>query len=208
MIYELLFPQLADKKWEPINLNEFSEITHWFHPEINFLDPDQMDNWLTGVHRDLGCDHTFGGYLEDRQHIWKESYIEFDSAIHLGIDFNVSAGTMVYSPVAGKVVHTMYDPKDFGWGTRVILKVREDLYVVLAHLHPYLNVELGEEVAKGALLGVVAPHEHNGGWYEHLHIQLLTEWSSDFDGYASRTEDLERKFPNPELILGETHGRE
>jgi len=122
----------------------------------------------------------------------------------LGVYFNVPFGTLVHSPIDGEVINVIYDPKDFGWGTRLTLRVHPDLYVVFGHLHPYLNVTFGEKVKRGAWLGKVAPKEHNGGWYEHLHIQLLTEWSTDFDGYASRTEDIELKYPNPKTLLGET----
>jgi len=203
MLYKLLFPQLAQRVWKPINLNDFAEITHQFQPEVNFLDAVQMNDWLHQVHEDLGCDYSYGGYLEDRSHLWCGSYIKKDSAIHLGIDFNVPMGTEVYSAHSGKVVDILYDPENFGWGGRVTIQINSNLYVVYAHLNllTTLLFNKGDELIKGDFIGHTGSPNQNGDWYEHLHIQLLTKFSVDFDGYSKYYDGIENDYPNPELIL-------
>lgn len=69
------------------------------------LDPTICEEFVAWVHERHGATWSFGGYLEDRTQLWKDSYLDSaGSAIHAAIDVNIPAGTVVRAGVFGKVV--------------------------------------------------------------------------------------------------------
>jgi len=176
-MYQRLFPTLTGK-WVEINLNEHAKNT-----SLALEDPYICAMWVNSLHKKLGVDYSFGGYLEDRSVLWQNHYM--DNHIHLGVDFNVPVNTVVFSPVAGEVVATWCDPDtNGGWGSRIIIQ-RENVLFVLAHLASVV-VPLGTDVDEGDMIGMVGIPEVNGGWFPHLHVQcVLADNPFLADGYAA-----------------------
>lgn len=131
--------------------------------------------------------------------------------LHLGVDFNnLKAGTMVKSISDGYVAHIMNDNDDRatqttfaltgsnsnisitknGWGGRVIIyDPVKRLYVLYGHLDPKTLPALGMSVERGQYLATLGSPHVNGGWFCHLHLQVMTP------EYVSR-------FPQLELLDG------
>lgn len=202
-LHNLLFPQLADKNWAEINLNEWAKKLTLSPGSPNpLLNPEYCEKWVNNLHKQQGINFSYGGYMEDRSILWAGHYHQPDSMIHLGVDYNVPPTTHVTLPFDAALVCTEEDPdKVGGWGYRAIYKTK-DCYVIFAHLE-YVNGLVGSYYRKGHHVGSVGSHRVNGGWYPHLHVQCMQEYDLSVDGYGSSRWGLEQDYPNPELLVGE-----
>jgi murein DD-endopeptidase MepM/ murein hydrolase activator NlpD len=202
-----LFPSLKYAKWDMIDFNACIKL---FRPEyltapVNpLLDATNQSTFLDEVHQKLGIYVSYGGYMEYRSDLWRDSYLQENKKFyHLGVDFNVPSGTPVYTPVSGVCIDILHDTDtDIGWGTRVIVKLlSQPLYLVFGHLEKTLNISEGDMVGAGSLIGFVGKAPSNGNVFSHLHVQLVSEKClsleviRNIDGY-----DVDKKidvYPNP-----------
>lgn len=201
-MHKLLFPQFSSHKWEEINLNAEARKLSILKPNP-LLDPCKCQAWVEKLHKKKKCDYSFGGWLEDRATLWRGHYHQPGHTIHLGIDYNVPAGSAIYLPVEGTLVALEQDPdQNGGWGGRVIFKIN-DIWVIFAHLRSISACHLGTKYVAGCQLGVVGDHNTgNGGWFPHLHVQCMTNYDRNVDGYAALSDQLALDFPNPAGICG------
>jgi hypothetical protein len=201
MLYKKLFPELKHYTWVELNLGKEIEEKLPFDvsPAINAL---WCQRWVEKATKVRGGDCSYGGYLEDRSNLWR-GYYDMPEMHHLGIDYNVPEGTVVRMPVDGRLLLVETDPdQKGGWGGRLIFRVRDDLYLLLAHFGGIMVTSVGAMLKKGAYVGTVGDPDHNGNWYPHLHVQCLKTYDRCCDGYAAeRYKDLEERFPNPEESL-------
>lgn len=130
--------------------------------------------------------------------------------LHLGVDLGAQAGTRVCAPLAGRVHSVGIDASPLGYGPTVILQ--HDLrvhargsitvvtfYTLYGHLGmasvfaapgvPRAELAVGARVSAGAPIAVMGERTENGGWWPHVHFQLITElecggWWGDFPGVA------------------------
>lgn len=141
-----------------------------------FLDPSKCAQMVADFHQELGIKWSFGGYLEDRSILWRDSYLETTKKfLHLGIDVNLPAGTPVASAIPLEVIVTDNDHDlDGGWGPRVIAIPENDpsRLVLFAHLGD-VTVRPGDYIPPGVPFAVVGSAPLNGNWYPHYHIQQL-----------------------------------
>jgi hypothetical protein len=141
----------------------------------------------------LGVDHTWGGWLEDRSHLWRGQYLPHGCSIHSGTDLNAPFGITVLTPLSGQVVHAVpCREQGGGWGGWFVLRAdtphRGADYLLFGHM------------AQQALPG-----------YPRLHLQSLSAaaWAAvqrDPDsllvGYAFPAVDLGRQFADPAPLVG------
>lgn len=122
---------------------------------------------------------TYGGFGEDRTELWKDFGYPTPT-IHLGIDFNnLDPGQGVGCLSDGFVVDVWYHNLDFdGWGGRVVIEGTDGLYYMYGHLHhhdgkglPYI----GYKVKRGDIIGTIGSPLENGGWFPHLHLQIMSK---------------------------------
>jgi murein DD-endopeptidase MepM/ murein hydrolase activator NlpD len=219
-----LFPSLGGSPFCEVNLDEEAMRWHAQHSErfaggINpLLDPAICETLLDDFHarHRVGC--SYGGYLEDRRHIWQGSYLErTGNFVHLGVDFHVPWGTPVAAPRAAVVFLVDHDlDRDGGWGQRVFLKLDcqppDNPVLIFAHLQG-AEVMPGARLAPGAIFAEVGGPPANGNWAPHLHLQTippdrlveaLVERFAELDGYGppSRADDLRVSFPDPLPVIG------
>lgn len=212
-LHEVIFPSLKGT-WKKVNLNyhAIGMVTNQFNP---LLILNVQKNFINEVHLYNRTDYSYGGYLEDRSTLWKGHYHDPDKMTHLGIDFNVPAGTDVYLPFLGALVFKTHDKDQHGgWGARCDFKHCDwtnhanDFYFILAHLDPdsiSLEVDDNTFLGKGIKIGKVGDSDINGGWFPHLHLQCVSanEYEAhadpmEIDGYGGGNE-LKQKFPNPSV---------
>jgi murein DD-endopeptidase MepM/ murein hydrolase activator NlpD len=212
-----IFPGLQNKTAGYINLNECARRARRQPAVSLFLNPRLTDKFLAAAHRKMGVDYSLGGYLEDRRDLWRGSYLKEDSAVHLGIDVNVRAGTELSVAHRCRVARIAHDPdQNGGWGSVIFFELEKPIgpitHFLYAHLSgPGIRVREGDMVNPGDIVARVGRHHENGGWYEHLHVQAFTRESWDlfrgdlkkFDGYAAPGEKtINPYFPNPwELLI-------
>ena len=141
--------------------------------------------------------------MEHRWYMWRKSYLNYGSSIHLGIDINVAALNTIHVPIAFTVVDIVPDPdKNFGWGYKILIKTKNGL-VVFGHVYPH-GIIIGKKYKAGHSIGWVAHSDNNGGWFPHVHIQGIKniEQMNGIDGYGKHCEGIEKIYPNPLNLLG------
>lgn len=212
----MLFPDLRHAQYGYVNLNTAAE--KWFlrenisQTEINpLLDPVVCEELIQRIHQERGLDFSYGGWLEDRRALWRGSYLDAQKLfIHLGVDFNVPAGTRVAADTDAEVIRIDSDvPEEGGWGTRIILKpVQGSEVLIYAHLDPNVACSVGDYLKIGDVFANVGRAPQNGGWFPHLHVQcvdaghfekLLIQDLKDLDGYGNENNlfQLSRNFRDP-----------
>jgi len=114
--------------------------------------------------------------------------------VHLGIDVNLPVGAQVFAPLAG-VVHSVRDNQTPGdYGPTVVLEHRVErgaltFWTLYGHLDREVLARLqpGSAIEAGAVVGLIGDRNVNGGWWPHVHVQIicdLLDRSGDFAGVA------------------------
>ena len=185
--------------------------------EIDLLDTQAFERYVTGLLAQNKKGYGIGGYLEIRN-IYQRSSVFEDSSpskfrnIHLGIDIWSAAGTAVHCPVDG-VLHSFQDNKGFGnYGPTVILMHsfhEEKIFSLYGHLSQkdLLHLKVGQTFEKGERIGHLGSSPENGNWPPHLHFQLIKDLkgkSGDNPGVCSSSEKewYRDNCPDPTSWLG------
>ena len=214
----MLFPDLSNQRSAVVDLNK--EAQRWLAQQPAkstnpLLDPATCQTFINDVHQRLNVDFSYGGWMEDRSTLWRGSYLDNDQRyIHLGVDFNVPAGTRVAIDRACTVLRIDNDyPDKYGWGTRVILQEPgAEAVLLFAHLDQKLNITIGDQLKAGIIFAKVGQPPYTGDWFPHLHVQMITadhyqkllaDDLRDLDGYAKNENmsELQQIFPNPVTVL-------
>jgi len=175
---------------------------------------DKFSAWVNSLLTANNCKYGIGGYFEHRT-IYKGIPLfetqEGARLLHLGVDIWAGAGTVVYSPLAGKI-HSFADNKNFGdYGPTIILKHELNglkLFTLYGHLNRAClkGLSVGMGISKNQKLGEFGDINENGQWPPHLHFQLMFDMQGnqgDYPGACLFTE--KEKFllniPDPQLLL-------
>jgi murein DD-endopeptidase MepM/ murein hydrolase activator NlpD len=97
----------------------------------------------------------------NRQSPWNDTR-EF----HSGIDIRAERGTSLYAPAAGTVIHAG-SAQDYG--TTIIIDHGQDIRTLYGHLSK-LNVQAGQRVERGTLIGQTGNTGRSSG--PHLHYEI------------------------------------
>ena len=147
-----------------------------------------------------GTCFAFGRWGEPREFYISEDFLNIDKnemrTIHLGIDVFCLAGTSVYAPMSGKVIHIGNNNKELDYGPVMILEHFSDhktFYTLYGHLsEETLNwVDIGKLFRPGDKIAEVGGPPSNGNWPPHLHFQVindLLELGLNFPGVALDSE--------------------
>ena len=186
-----------------LNLNAEALTTFVAFEPNPLIDPIFCKHWVEHLHRKNGVKYSYGGYMENRRYLWRQTYLQPDRSIHLGIDINVPEFSLVLCPVPFTVLEIFSDTdQNGGWGQRVLVSTENGL-VIFAHLYG-CQLTVDEHYSSFSCIGSVAPSQFNGGWFPHLHIQGLRSTSllTKLDGYSHKYAEMEKDYPNPLTILG------
>lgn len=143
-----------------------------------FNDPHYCAVMVETLNADLGLAFSYGGWMEIRSTLWKDSYLQADQKfLHLGVDLNAPVDTEIAVDFNAEVVHVDDDhPEEGGWGPRVIfLHKKARVYVVYAHLGNDVTLKPGDKVKAGEVFAKVGHPKRNGGWYPHVHVQAVED---------------------------------
>lgn len=137
----------------------------------------------------------------------------FDLSIpHPGIDWWAPTGTPIPAAAAGKVVGLGFRDD---YGHLVIIRhtgITEPphLYTLYAHMEATQAVSLGDEVARGRIIGYVDDTGTGGNNEPHLHFELVSlpdfTWESEWGRYGGKSEATWSHQSVP-LMLTSTQGR-
>lgn len=111
--------------------------------------------------------------------------------VHIGLDVFIEAGSPVFMPLDGTVHSLANNAAKFDYGPCVVLEHKVALevptfYTLYGHLSlDSLNLEPGQPLKKGDVLGHIGNYPENGDWPPHLHLQLIMDMmdkQGDFNG--------------------------
>lgn len=145
-----------------------------------YATPEGGQALIDQYHKRHHLDASSGSYGENRAFLWRGTYLDqMEEPVHIGIDVCVPVGTVVDTDFDATVAWIGTDhPEPHGWGNRVILKrngKRSDvqIWMIYAHLAGPPMCELGQHLKPGDVFARVGDPRENGGWFAHLHVQVL-----------------------------------
>ncbi|MCL2201348.1 MAG: peptidoglycan DD-metalloendopeptidase family protein [Oscillospiraceae bacterium] len=176
-------------------------------PQTEFS--DAVYNRIHGAH---GVTWSVGGYLENRC-VGLDKYPQMREQkryYHLGIDLNFAKGTAVHAPLNGEIAVSGYEEGAGNYGGHVVIKCKENgtvFYLLFGHLRKSLLPVMGAPISAGQKFAEVGDFDENGAWYQHIHLQVLTEkafaegWVNK--GYCSLEDipSISQYAPDPALFL-------
>lgn len=175
----IVFPTLKDKKMVQVNLAEEAKKRDNAETANPYFSIEEQETLLEQVKIKYNADVTYGGYGEDRSDLWRNFEVSSRSMIHLGVDVNnLQPKTPICCPVDCEVIHVMQDDTKLnGWGGRVIFRLQKPFlecdYLLVGHLQDLPMC--GQKFAAGDYFAQVALSEINGGWFAHVHFQLIKQ---------------------------------
>lgn len=210
-MYCKILPEISRKPFFQINLaDEISQVFRFANGFVPIDNPMKQivtqEYALDKIKEKYNNQHTFGGYLEDRSQLWS-GFEQSTKMIHLGVDINnLTPGMKVVAPCDMTVVHVYIDTFKFnGWGSRIIFKMDTD-YLLFGHLSNSYLPDVGSTVKTNQLIGYVGDINNNGGWFVHLHVQIITE--TMFNKYKSNLNELDGYLLDGETDRGSEYSRD
>lgn len=130
---------------------------------------------------------------------------------HLWLDITTAKGTKIYAPLAWKVYEVAYEEWYGNNGWYIILEHtvwKETFYSLYAH-QSFENIPIksGDIVKAGDQIWVLGDYSENGGYFHHLHLQIVTElWKQEWFFHkwyctAERIPTIDRYTPNPTFLF-------
>lgn len=153
-----------------------------------------------------------GKYLEERKNILRGSIniINEKRIYHLGLDIIVPYNSVVFCPLDGYVHKLGKETQKGNYGGYLVLKHQvnnQTFYSLYGHLKTPHKVQLGQELVAGQELGKIGKESDSGGWFCHLHLQIITQKAMNEGysewGYISKKllPKVGEYFPNPDFLF-------
>lgn len=178
------------------NLNNFKEFNETIFNEL----------------KNSGMKWGIGKYLEERRNILRGSIniINEKRIYHLGLDIIVPYNSVVFCPLDGYVYKFGKETQKGNYGGYLIMKHKinnQTFYSLYGHLKTPLKVQLGQKILAGQELARIGKETDSGGWFCHLHLQIITQKAMNEGysewGYISKEllSKAEEYFPNPNSLF-------
>ena len=161
-----------------------------------------------------GHQYAVGKYNEHRPDIYNAGQYHGVRDHHIGVDIFAPVNTEISNFYDGIVYQRAYNSLELDYGYTLILEydfAGTKLYALFGHLSKasFDNNPPGKKIAKGEVFAWMGKPDENGGWPEHLHLQLsyARPVVCDMPGVVSK-EDLPamlEQYPDPQLVLGKLY---
>lgn len=154
------------------------------------------------------CGWGLSGYLEKRSSLLRhvENMVNEQRYYHLGLDIIAPIRTALYAPIDGEVIEAGFEEGMGAYGGYLILRHKIagcTFYSLYGHLDPDSLAVVGRILGAGDRLGVLGDLNHNGEWFVHTHLQVITERGRQAGyfskGYCSAEvlEEIKELCPSP-----------
>lgn len=199
------------EKYVTIDLSESNK-------ELKSLDIKSSVEWeqyIAQYCQNRNAKVAFGGYKETRNIYKRSTYfnnsLKFERNIHLGIDFWISEGTKIFTPLTGKV-HSFANNTNLGdYGPTIILehKVNEvQFYTLYGHLSldSIKNLKIGAIFKEQDCIARLGGSKINGDYAPHLHFQVIKDiqnYQGDYPGVCNKRnlKFYSANCPDPNALL-------
>jgi murein DD-endopeptidase MepM/ murein hydrolase activator NlpD len=158
---------------DPAQAKTLALLTAGQLPEMPAFSDRAFDAWFAAQ----GVEYGLGAYAEPRTVYQTAQFADAASperrTIHTGIDVFAPAGTPVYAPLVGKVLHLTYQADPLDYGHALILQHEAagvTFYTLYGHLAGSLPqlLAVGDQVQPGQLIAHLGDWHENGGWAAHI----------------------------------------
>ena len=180
--------------------------------EYNLNDFKEFNDDIFNELKNSGMSWGIGKYLEERRNILRGSIniINEKRIYHLGLDIIVPYSSVVFCPLDGNVYKLGKETQKGNYGGYLVIKHEikdQTFYSLYGHLKTPHKVKLGQELVAGQELGKIGKESDSGGWFCHLHLQIITqkamnerysEWGYISEELLSKVEEY---FPNPNFLF-------
>ena len=158
-----------------------------------------------------------GGYDEARvMYEWPDEPLSSERrTIHIGLDLSMPAGSPLYAPLDGVVHGFEFADAHHDYGPVIVLRHRTtdgepvDFFTLYGHLTPDSldGLTPGLPIRKGQEFARIGSAPTNGDWWEHVHVQLITDMldvpcNVDGAARASQRAVWRSLCPDANLLLG------
>ncbi len=173
------------------------------------FNPKQVQQFIDSGKRAVG------GYLEKRKNMYVAPQYQNRRNVHMGIDFWAPAEEPVYTPFPGVVAYTRNNAQMGNYGPTIVLQHVIDgvkIFALYGHLsaHSLEELQAGDTLQAGDVVGRLGNFNENGKWPPHLHYQLsiLDPGEADMPGVVSEDEAEKASviYPDPRLFIGQLYG--
>ena len=110
------------------------------------------------------------GRFGDRSGLW--------STVHTGLDFAAPSGTPLRSIAAGTVLSTGYDGR---YGEKTVIRLADGTELWFCH-QSQIDVRVGEQVARGQVIGAIGSTGNVTG--PHLHLEVHPDAGDPVDPFS------------------------
>ena len=130
------------------------------------------------------CDPVNGGAIGYGTFIWpaNKHYLSgFDytpGANHFGIDIAGNEGEAVYATDAGVIVYAGWN--NYGYGNMIMVDHGNNFQSLYGHLSA-INVNCGQSVGQGDVIGAIGTTGHSSGPHLHFEIRSLSSFINPWD---------------------------
>ena len=180
--------------------------------EYNLNDFKEFNDDIFNELKNSGMSWGIGKYLEERRNILRGSIniINEKRIYHLGLDIIVPYSSVVFCPLDGTVYKLGKETQKGNYGGYLVIKHEikdQTFYSLYGHLKTPHKVKLGQELVAGQEIGKIGKESDSGGWFCHLHLQIITqkamnerysEWGYISEELLSKVEEY---FPNPNFLF-------
>ena len=144
--------------------------------------PKLMIERLGSYFKGLGYRYYVGGYHEARAIYANDAFASNTArrSIHLGVDVWADAKSQIAAPLPARVHSFADNSAPLDYGPCIILEHELEgicFYSLYGHLsrESLEGLYVGKDIAQGEVFASLGASEVNGGWYPHLHVQLVLD---------------------------------
>ncbi|MBL0169491.1 MAG: aminotransferase class III-fold pyridoxal phosphate-dependent enzyme [Gemmatimonadaceae bacterium] len=179
--------------------------------------PGEVDRRVRQVLAEHGAIVGAGGYDEARvMYEWTgEPASNERRTIHMGLDLSLAVGAPLYAPLDGVVHGFEFANRHHDYGPVIVLRHRTtgpdavDFFTLYGHLTPDSldGLQVGQVLPKGTEFARIGSAPTNGDWWQHVHVQLITDMLDvpcNVDGAVKASQRVVWRSlcPDPNLLLG------
>jgi murein DD-endopeptidase MepM/ murein hydrolase activator NlpD len=147
------------------------------------FDPSDYDAFQASIDEDLrehGATWGIGGYLQERATLLRHypQMIQEGRVYHLGLDVSSPPDTPVFAPIDGTVIEASKEDGVGNYGGYIVMRhhIHDVVFhSIYGHLRTPHMVKPGDALRAGDQFALLGKGSDSGGWFSHVHIQLLTE---------------------------------
>jgi len=154
-------------------------------------DQQEINDYIIKKQQERGATWSISGDRENRglgMYKHNHAIISEGRTVHIGLDINVPAGTILYAPFDCEVIQSEYEEGTGNYGWMCVLKcfINDAVYYFMfGHLAKEILAPVGTKLKAGEIFAKVGEFRENGQYWYHTHLQILTQQGYD-QGWAHK----------------------